>query len=84
MKEYQTIASRISAKKDEIAKMNIVLEESDTSERISMLQENLASVEKELDLSKKRLVSLEESIDLEKNQLQQTVYSIDNRKKIVF
>lgn len=84
MKEYQTIASRISAKKDEIGKMNIVLEEADTSERISMLQEDLASVEKELELSKKLLVSLEESIALEKNQLQQTVNSIDNRKRILF
>lgn len=84
MKEYQTIASRISAKKDEIAKMSIVIEEADISERISMLQDDLASVEKELELSKKLLVSLEESIALEKNQLQQTVYSIDNRKSIVF
>jgi hypothetical protein len=71
-------------KKDEIAKMNIVLEEADASERISMLQDDLASVEKELELSKKLLVSLEESISLEKNQLQQTVYSIDNKKSILF
>ena len=84
MKEYQTITSRISAKKDEIAKMNIAIGESDTSERISMLQEDLASVEKELELSKKLLVSLEESIDLEKNKLQQTLYSIDNRKVVKY
>ncbi len=84
MKEYQTISSRISVKKDEIAKMNIVLEEANTSERISVLQEDLASAEKELELSRKLLVSLEENKTFEKNQLQQTVYSIDNRKKILF
>lgn len=84
MKEYQTIASRILAKKDEMAKMNIVLEEADTSERISMLRDELSSVEKEHELSKKLLVSLEESIALEKNQLQQTVYSIDNGKVVKY
>ncbi|MDD5615594.1 MAG: hypothetical protein PHH85_05270 [Candidatus Methanoperedens sp.] len=84
MKEYQAISSRINVKKEEIAKMNIVLEEANTSERISVLQEDLASAEKELELSKKLLFSLDENITSGKNQLQQTVYSIDNRKRIQY
>lgn len=84
MKENQTIESRICAKKDEIAKMNIVLEQAKTSESISKLQEDLASAEKDFEVSNKLLVSLKESKTFEKNQLQQIINSIDNRKKIVF
>ncbi len=84
IKEYQTIASNINAKKDEIAGMNIVQEAVNLRGRISSLQDNLAFEEKELEISKKLLKSLEDGVTLEKNELQQTVFAIDNRKRIIF
>jgi H2-forming N5,N10-methylenetetrahydromethanopterin dehydrogenase-like enzyme len=84
IKEYQTIASNINAKKDEIAGMNIVQEAANLRGRISSLQDNLAFEEKELEISKKLLKSLEDGVTLEKNELQQTVFAIDNRKRIIF
>jgi len=84
MKEYQTISSNITAKKDEIAVMNIVQEEANLRGRISSLQDNLTSAEKELEVSKKLLKSLEDSVNLEKNELRQAVFAIDNRKSIIF
>jgi hypothetical protein len=84
MKEYKTISSNINAKKDELAGMSIVQEVADLRGRISSLQDNLTSAEKELEVSKKLLKSLEDSVNIDKNELQQTVYAIDNRKSIIF
>ncbi len=84
IKEYQTIASNINTKKDEIAGLNIVQEAANLRGRISSLQDNLAFEEKELEISKKLLKSLEDGVTLEKNELQQTVFAIDNRKRIIF
>jgi predicted nucleic acid-binding Zn-ribbon protein len=83
IKEYQTIASNINAKKDEIAGMNIVQEAANLRGRISSLQDNMAFAEKELEILKKLLKSLEDGVTLEKNELQQTVFAIDNRKRII-
>jgi predicted nucleic acid-binding Zn-ribbon protein len=84
IKEYHTISYNINAKKDEIAGMNIIQEAADLRGRISSLQDNLNSAEKELEVSKKLLKSLEDGINLEKNELQQLVFVIDNRKSVIF
>ncbi|GFO96743.1 hypothetical protein ig2599ANME_0933 [groundwater metagenome] len=83
-KEYHTIITNINSKKDEIAGMNIVKESANLGSRISALQDNLASVEKEIDVSKKHLKSLEDGVAMKKKELQQTVFAIDNRKTILF
>ncbi|MBU3968316.1 MAG: hypothetical protein KKG76_13270 [Euryarchaeota archaeon] len=83
-KEYHTIIDNISSKKDEIAGMDIVMEYINLSSTITALQDNLASFEKEIDVSKKHLKSLEDGVALKKNELQQSVFAIDNRKKILY
>jgi predicted nucleic acid-binding Zn-ribbon protein len=83
-KEYHTILENISSKKNEIAGMDIFRESINLSSSISALNDNMASFEKEIDVSKKHLKSLEDSAALKKKDLQQTVLAIDNRKRIQF
>lgn len=83
-KEYHTITDNINSKKDEIAGMDIIREYKNLSSNISAMQDNLASFEKEIDVSKKHLKSLEDGAALKKKDLQQTVFVIDNRKRIQF
>ncbi len=82
--EYHTMIDNINSKKDEIAGMDIIGEYMYINSSISALQDNLASFEKEIDVSKKHLKSLEEEAALKKKDLQQTVFVIDNRKRILF
>jgi DNA repair exonuclease SbcCD ATPase subunit len=82
--QYQALMAEIEKKKDEIAKLGIVAEETSLGSKISELQEKLASAEKELEMAKNRLVSLERDIEDKKRDLQQMVSSIDSRVRVLF
>ncbi len=82
--EYQTIISHINSKKNEMAGMNIFQEDADLRSRISAQQEDMASAEKEMEISKKHLKSLEDDLTAKTNELQKAVFVIDNRKKILY
>ena len=83
-KQYQDIMLAVERKKDEISRLDVVAEEKNLSDYISAMQDKLASLEKELEVSKKHLATLEESVELKKQRLQQNVSVIDGRVRILF
>lgn len=81
---YQALVADIEKKKEEISKLDVVAQEKSQSDRISELQDKLASTEKELEVAKNHLESLERSLELKERELQQTVSAIDDRVRVLF
>ena len=81
-KEYYAIIKDIELKKDDISKMEIIKDEKDLTDMLSILRDKLMASEKELDASRKQLDSLKIEIESKKHELQDNVYVIDDKMKI--
>lgn len=82
-KEYQALVADIERKKDEIAGLDIVSEQTDLTRIIADLQEKQTALENELESSKSHLASIKHSVELKNKELQQSISVIDSRIRIL-
>ncbi|MDD5473817.1 MAG: hypothetical protein PHU34_06670 [Candidatus Methanoperedens sp.] len=80
--EYLALVKDIERKKDEISGMNIAFEETDMTKGISAMQEKLAGLEIELEISKNHVSALKNNLELKMQDLQRNIFIIDDKIKI--